>query len=130
MILSLKRPRGSGCQGLWLILASVHLQFVTGAFGCSSTAPASRAGTTSSPAAPCSGAVSQARKYDEGAQCLGPLEQVGCSTEERECSFIRVAAKGPDGTCWQFPDDCLPPEFEPAAECEGPASAPLCDANL
>lgn len=108
------------------MFARMHLPLVTMAIACST--PAERPPeTTSSAATPCSGAASHARRYDEAGQCLGPLEQVGCSTEERECGFIEVPAKGPDGTCWRFGDDCLPPEFEPAAQCDGPAYAPLCE---
>lgn len=111
------------------------LAFVTMAIACSTPAETPE-GATSSPAATgssapaeCSGAVFDARRYDKVGQCLGPLEQVGCSTEELECGFIVVAAMGPDGTCWQFATDCVPSEFEPAAECEPAANAALCEEN-
>ena len=53
-----------------------------------------------------------ARRITEDGACSDEAEPVGCNRGDGECGSVVTYAQGPDGTCWEFSDNCIPPNWD------------------
>ena len=63
--------------------------------------------------------IMTADRVDARRMCLSRLAEAACGSPTRVCETTPTKAVAPDGTCWQFRNDCIPLNWKRAEESAG-----------